>query len=99
MCLANLCVKSERGLLKLNKSRIFEIVVPSTQCFLCKHSNHETLQCPAVGEEQIPEDIQYNLRDCHYPYPGDHNVRFEEISKPLATSDTFIQTTKGEVGR
>ena len=53
---------------------------------------------PPFVKKQIPEDIQYNPRDHYYPYPGDHNVRFEKRAMPLSMSDSFIQTTKGEVG-
>jgi len=79
----------------LNKSRISEIVVQSPQCFLCKHLNHETLRCPAFGEKQIPEDIQYNLRDHHYPFPGDRNVRFEKRATVLSMSDSLFTPQRG----
>jgi hypothetical protein len=56
------------------------------------------LRCPAFGEKQIQEDIQHNLRDRHYPYLGDHNVRFEKSAMSLSMSDSFIQTTKKVAG-
>jgi len=54
------------------------VTAPLPQCTKCKHLDRGTLQCPAFGNKPIPDDIQLNLSDHRYPYPGDHGILFEE---------------------
>ncbi|HYA32448.1 MAG TPA: hypothetical protein VEG65_00390 [Candidatus Bathyarchaeia archaeon] len=62
----------------MTDSWIDMVIAPLPQCVRCKHLDRATLQCPAFGNEQIPEDIQLNLSDHRFPYPGDHGVLFQD---------------------
>jgi hypothetical protein len=72
----------------MNDMWIDIVAAPLPQCVRCKHLDHGTLQCPAFGDEPIPDDIQLNLSDHRYPYPGDHGILFEE-RHPSASSAKF----------
>ena len=68
----------EKEVIDMNDVWIDLIAAPLPQCIKCKHLDRGTLQCPAFGDAPIPDDIQLNLSDHRYPYPGDHGVLFEE---------------------
>ena len=68
----------EKEVIDMNDVWIDLIAAPLPQCIKCKHLDRGTLQCPAFGDTPIPDDIQLNLSDHRYPYPGDHGVLFEE---------------------
>ncbi|HYC19403.1 MAG TPA: hypothetical protein VEF35_02120 [Candidatus Bathyarchaeia archaeon] len=63
------------------------VETPLPQCIKCKYLNRRTLQCPAFGKQPIPDDIQLNLSDHRYPYPGDHGILFEERRSSMLSGE------------
>jgi hypothetical protein len=68
----------EKEVTDVNSLWVDLVAAPLPQCIKCKHLDRGTLQCPAFGNKPIPDDIQLNLSDHRYPYPGDHGILFEE---------------------
>ena len=80
----------EKEVTDLNNLSTNLVAAPLPQCIKCKHLDRGTLQCPAFGDKPIPDDIQLNLSDHRYPYPGDHGVLFEERDSSVLSSDHFL---------
>jgi hypothetical protein len=68
----------EKEVTDVNSLWVDIVAAPLPQCIRCKHLDRGTLQCPAFRNKPIPDDIQLNLSDHRYPYPGDHGILFEE---------------------
>ena len=64
----------------MGEVRMHGIAVPVPQCLSCAHLDRVTFKCSAFDNQPIPEDIQFNLWDHRYPYPGDRGVRFTDVS-------------------
>jgi len=64
----------------MDEVRMYGVAVPVPQCLSCVHLDRETFKCSAFDDRPIPEDIQFNLCDHRYPYPGDHGVRFTDVT-------------------
>ena len=68
----------EKEVTDLNNLWVDFVEAPLPQCIECIHLDRRTLRCPAFGNKPIPDDIQLNLSDHRYPYPGDRGILFEE---------------------
>jgi hypothetical protein len=77
----------EKEVTYVNSLWVDLVETPLPQCIKCKHLDRRTLQCPAFGNKPIPDDIQLNLSDHRYPYPGDHGILFEERRSSMLSGE------------
>jgi hypothetical protein len=83
----------EKEVTDVNSLRVDIVAAPLPQCIKCKHFDRRTLQCPAFGNKPIPDDIQLNLSDHRYPYPGDHGILFEERRSSVLSGEHSLPLT------